>query len=85
MNTWGYKGRWPGGRCDLITLLAMCIDLKSCEERGAAISAARTASGLTHEVAALAGNIVKQTLGDLKARKPMIGPGIALGLQRLSA
>lgn len=45
---------------------------------GAAIRAARTASGLTLEEAALAVSIAKQTLGDLEAGKPSVGLGIAL-------
>ncbi len=44
----------------------------------AAIRAARTASGLTLEEAALAVSIAKQTLGDLEAGKPSVGLGIAL-------
>ena len=39
---------------------------------GAAIRAARTASGLTLEEAALAVNVAKQTLGDLEAGKPTV-------------
>ena len=45
---------------------------------GAAIRAARTASGLTLEEAALAVSVAKQTLGDLEAGKPTVGLGIAL-------
>lgn len=52
--------------------------LTTCEELGAAVRAARTASGLTLEEAALAVSIAKQTLGDLEAGKPTVGLGIAL-------
>ena len=52
--------------------------LRTCEELGAAVRAARTASGLTLEEAALAVSIAKQTLGDLEAGKPTVGLGIAL-------
>ena len=50
----------------------------TCEEFGAAIRAARTASGLTLEEAALAVSVAKQTLGGLEAGKPTVGLGIAL-------
>ncbi len=52
--------------------------LTTCEELGAAVRAARTASGLTLEEAALAVSIAKQTLGDLEAGRPTVGVGIAL-------
>ncbi len=52
--------------------------LRTCEELGSAVRAARTASGLTLEEAALAVSIAKQTLGDLEAGKPTVGLGIAL-------
>lgn len=52
--------------------------LRTCEELGAALRAARTGSGLTLEEAALAVSIAKQTLGDLEAGKPTVGLGIAL-------
>lgn len=52
--------------------------LTTPDELGAAIRAARTASGLTLEEAALATSIAKQTLGDLEAGKPGVGLGIAL-------
>lgn len=52
--------------------------LRTCDELGAAVRAARTASGLTLEEAALAVGIAKQTLGDLEAGKPTVGLGIAL-------
>jgi len=52
--------------------------LTSSEALGAAIRAARTASGLTLEDAALAVSVAKQTLGDLEAGKPTVGLGIAL-------
>ena len=52
--------------------------LRTCDELGAAVRAARTASGLTLEEAALAVSIAKQTLGDLEAGKPTVGLGIAL-------
>ncbi len=56
--------------------------LKTCEELGAAVRAARTGSGLTLEDAALALSIAKQTLGDLEAGKPTVGLGIALRVAR---
>ncbi len=52
--------------------------LRTCDELGAAVRAARTASGLTLEEAALAVSIAKQTLGDLEAGKPTVSLGIAL-------
>lgn len=52
--------------------------LLTCQELGAAVRAARTASGLTLEEAALAVSVAKQTLGDLEAGKPTVGVGIAL-------
>ncbi len=52
--------------------------LRTCDELGAAVRSARTASGLTLEEAALAVSIAKQTLGDLEAGKPTVGLGIAL-------
>lgn len=52
--------------------------LTTSEEFGAAVRAARTASGLTLEEAALAVSVAKQTLGDLEAGKPTVGLGIAL-------
>lgn len=52
--------------------------LRTCDELGAAVRAARTASGLTLEEAALAVSIAKQTLGDLEAGKLTVGLGIAL-------
>ena len=52
--------------------------LTTCEEFGAAVRAARTASGLTLEEAALAVSVAKQTRGDLEAGKRTVGLGIAL-------
>lgn len=56
--------------------------ITTCEAFGAAVRAARTASGLTLEEAALAVNVAKQTLGDIEAGRPTVGFGIALRVAR---
>lgn len=60
------------------TVFPVDPQLTTSEDLGLAIRAARTASGLTLEEAALAVSIAKQTLGDLEAGKPTVGLGIAL-------
>lgn len=60
------------------TVFPVDPQLITSADLGLAIRAARTASGLTLEEAALAVSIAKQTLGDLEAGKPTVGLGIAL-------
>lgn len=52
--------------------------LKSASALGAAVRAARTATGMTLEEAALTMGVAKQTLSDLETGKSTVSLGLAL-------
>jgi DNA-binding XRE family transcriptional regulator len=53
-------------------------ELRSTEQLGVAVRAARTQAGMTLADAALTLGVAKQTLSDLEHGKPSVGLGLAL-------